>query len=128
VTGRFKGVASCAALLLTACLVTACSGSGKHAESPPLSTLRARAVLTSEHPVNGKEQIFHGPLVGYSVAAVGVRGNRVTAAIDKSGLAVLRLPAGRYVVTTSDRDACPPARVTLASAEVLTVDLRCVTP
>jgi hypothetical protein len=120
-------VVSCAALVIAAGLTTACSGSDNQAV-PPLSTLRANAVLTSEHPVEDKEEVFHGPLVGYSVTAVGMRGDRVTASIDKSGLAVLHLAAGQYVVTTTDKDACPPARVTLTSGEVLSVNLRCVAP
>jgi hypothetical protein len=114
--------------VLAATLASACSGLGSPVAVRPLSTLRAEAILTSERPVNGHEKVFRGPLTGYSVAAVATDGNRAVAQIDHSGLAVLHLPAGRYVVTTSEKDACPPAKVTLAPAEVLTVNLHCVAP
>jgi hypothetical protein len=116
------------AILLIAASAAACSGPAEHPQPRPPSTLRAIAVLTSEHPVNGKEKVLHDPLVGYSVIAVETDGRRFTAAIDRAGTAVLSLPAGRYVVTTTDEDACPPATVTLASAERRRADLRCVAP
>jgi hypothetical protein len=128
VTVRRRCVSLSSALLLTAALVTACSGSGKPAASHPLSTLRAQAILTSERPVKGKEKIFHSPLTGESVIAVRTDGTRTRGSVDASGLAVLRLAPGNYVVTTSAIDACPPANVTLTSTEVLTVNLHCVAP
>jgi hypothetical protein len=128
VMARRRCVSLSSALLLTAALVTACRGSGKPAASHPLSTLRAQAILTSERPVKGMEKTFHSPLAGDSVVAVRSDGSRTRASVDASGLAVLRLAPGTYVVTTSVIDACPPANVTLSSTEVLTVNLNCVAP
>jgi hypothetical protein len=115
-------------VLVAAVVSTACNGMATPAPIPPLSTVRAVAILRSERPVNGKEKVFHAPLTGYSVVAVRGDGTRLTAAIDHSGVAVLSLPAGRYVLTTTQKGDCPPATVRLTAGERRTVNLHCVAP
>jgi hypothetical protein len=121
--GRLTPMAGASLLFLA----TACGGSAKQMP-PPLATLRALAVLTWERPVNGTEHVFRDPLADYSVNAVGASGDRAKAAVGRQGVAVLHLPAGRYVVTTTEQNACPPAVVTLTPSEVTTLNLHCVAP
>jgi hypothetical protein len=109
------------ALLLAAC--ADCSG---HTQSK--STVQVTAVLTYEHPVDGHERVFHNPLSGHSVTALGASGQRTVATVNKDGLAVLSLPAGSWELTTSVGQVCAKRHIVLAASTTRSVHLTCVAP
>ena len=93
------------------------------------STLHVLAVLESTHPdADGRLRRHHAPLVGESVIVTRSDGSRRTGPINASGHATVRLEPGRYVVSTSERGACPPATIKLVADEVRTLDLACIAP
>jgi hypothetical protein len=88
-----------------------------------------RAVLESTHlGANGELHTFRTPLAGRRVIATGPSGSRTTARVDGSGTATIALPAGRYVLSLSERDACYPTQVILRPGEVRAFELPCVAP
>jgi hypothetical protein len=114
-------------MCVSACADRSASSDTRAAGPPVAGTVHVRAVLTSTHPVQGREKTFHAPLSGYDAVAVG-QGTRLTAPIDETGVAVLHLPPGTYSVATSLADACPPITVTAKPDGDVRIRLKCVAP
>jgi hypothetical protein len=112
---------------LAACtvLITGCTDT--HVEQP--AVLRVRAVLESTHlGTDGQLHAFHTPLAGKHVMATDPSGHRITVQVGGAGTVTIHLPAGRYVLTLSERDVCYPTHVALRPGEVRAIALPCVAP
>lgn len=90
-----------AALLLAACTPST--------PSPHLSRLTVHASASVIHNRVTYTQSFRGR----SAVAVGSDGKKFTGTFDGHGTAILRLPPGRYQVTTSVAQVCSPAHATI---------------
>jgi hypothetical protein len=118
-------VAAASTVLLVA--VGGCGAGSTHHSAPARYTVRA--VLVSHHAdAHGQWRTFRAPLSGFNVLAVASDGNRLSAAIDEGGNAVLHLQPGKYTLTTSFANACYPARVVVTSGDNSTVRLNCAAP
>jgi hypothetical protein len=113
------------ALGIAGALISGCTAT----HQTRLATLHVRAVLESTHlDANGHMRTLHSPLTGKRVIATSRAGDRLTAVVDRSGRATIRLAADRYRLTLSERDVCYPSNVTLQPGKVLSIDLPCAAP
>jgi hypothetical protein len=95
----------------------------------PISELRVRAILRYEHPGAPRRfAVFHAPLFHHLAFATSQSGARVEAPIDRDGIAVFHLAAGRYELTTSRGAPCYTTRVTLLPGKSAAINLACVEP
>lgn len=98
------------------------------AHKQPESHLRVTTLMTYEHPVEGHDKVFRGPLTGHAVVANGSSGRRVVGMVDKHGLAILTLTPGSYEVTVSIGHVCAKRRISLADGATRSLELTCVAP
>ncbi len=93
------------------------------------STIEVEALLQSTHlDTQGKNRTHLAPLAGYSVVLTGVDGVHRDGVIDSRGHAVVTVLPGQYVVSTSERDACYPVKVTLRAGDFRALSLKCAAP
>jgi hypothetical protein len=118
-----------AVIMIGASLAASIAGctSSKPSPQPGPAVIRVHVRLVYSHPAGPTMTSYNGPMRGEQVQASGGSGAGAMGTTGPSGVAVLRIPAGTYVVRAHDPCGAPSTVSPTAGATAY-VGITCVAP